>query len=574
MDKEAFLSRLKRSKFDYAILVTVLILITSNQLLAVIPYRASGAIEVTNGATIPEESNYTISREFNPSVTSAVVMNYTLEDDVTLENEIGIAVSLVTDNVSRFVVNITIQSTLNNTDVDIRVELGVYRTTIHVVVGTTATTFSVEPDMDLVCSNPIYWIPYFIVRFTTDIELEFRNVLLWAEFDTPVSPVVLNWQSTDGEPLFVNPYTKWMRYFNPELRIERQSGGSYGVLDARFQNRTLYLTPQNYTMEATWGDEIPSIPAFSLSISENYTTICTLRMKAVKLTLSLNQNIPLIHLEIHTYHWSNSFLSYSRIYDLYLQDSEIPEFLFFPPFNDGFTIRFSSIDTLSRHLLYSSDVDTYAFEHIPESGTYHLNAEILMPYWHIFEFIITPQNFVLLSLGMVLFSLVLFRVRIYFNQKKPRVSWRDPLLLPVIVLGLTAFIPWFSSIREVTYGFHTTIHAISFGPFPLVASWTDSGGIFLDIPQSGFYWAILSMLFFWLPLQFANYSMTPPRASLMESLLPLFSPLLILGFVQVGLGEIYTFPFSHDLLIEILLLFIPAVFFCCYIVLRITGRWN
>ncbi len=545
MNRGELLSKLEKSKFDLALLIIVFLLIFSSQILTTQLLRGYGTIIVTDGAAIPQESNYTISTEFSTSVTTAVVFNY------TLDKYSGVSFNVITDNVSRFCFNITLQSTQNNTDVNVLVGLG-YRETFDIMVGTTPTIVSLELNMTAVHSNPGNWIQPCRVLFTTDVPLEFKNVLLWAEFDTPVSPVILNWQSTDGNPLFANPYTSQLGTFRPELGIKRQNDSFYDSFDAFFQNRTLYLRPQNYSMRATWGGDISSIPEFYLSITENSSTICTLRMKAVRLSFSIDQKIPLIHLQIMT----RDFPSY-YIYNLYFQDSEKPEFLFIPPIYDGISIWFDSMDPLSSNLRWYADCG--ALKSIPANGTYHQNIKIQMPYWYFFGFIVTQLDFIHLSVAMILFSLVIIRTYIYLSQKKPRGSWRNPHFIPAIILGLTTFMPWFYSIRETVNVFDTTIHVAAFGTFPLVTSWTDSGIVFLDIPPSGIYWAILSLFMFWFPLICFIYGATPTRDYEKEASILLFLPYLYLIALEIGLGKLYTFAFDQNSVIPVLSLLIPSL---------------
>lgn len=540
MDSREFLSKLKKFRLDLSLLVIVIVLIFSSQILTTQLFLGSDTITVTEGAAIPQESNYTISTEFSPSVTNAVVFNH------TLDKYSGVYFNVITDNVSKFCFNLTLQSTLNNTHVNVSITLG-YNEKFETVVGTAPITVSFEPNMTSVHSS---WIMPCHVIFRTDVPLEFKNVLLWAEFDTPVSPVILNWQSTDGEALFANPYTQFLRYYRPVLEIKRQNESYYASFDAIFQNHTLYLRPQNYSMRASWGKSIYPIPEFNLSITENYSAICTLRMKAVKLSFLMYQKIPLIHLEIWEEHSSH------EIYDLYFQDSEIPDFLFIPPSYDDISIIFVSIDPL-RRLRY--DYDVASSVSVPVNGTYHQNVEIKLPYWYFFGFLIAQRDFAQLSLGMILFSFVIIRAYIYFRQKTPRGFWRNPSFIPAILLGLTTFIPWFYSIREAVNVFDTTIHIAAFGPFPLVASWTDSGLILLDIPQSGIYWAIMSLLMFWFPLIFFIYGATPPRDYEKEASMLLFFPYLYLTSLEIGIAKLYTFTFDQNSLIPVLLLLIPTI---------------
>ncbi|MGY5882019.1 MAG: hypothetical protein RTV31_17375, partial [Candidatus Thorarchaeota archaeon] len=149
---DSLLSNIKRSKIDYIIVILAFVLLASNQVFEKTPLGASGHIEITDGAAIPQESNYTISTEIAPSVTSAILLNYTRVDSKALYFDVSL------DSLSRIVFDVTLQSTENNTDVSIFLRLGHYDTTLDVNVGILPRTFTIEPDMGIVLVGDEFWI--------------------------------------------------------------------------------------------------------------------------------------------------------------------------------------------------------------------------------------------------------------------------------------------------------------------------------------------------------------------------------------------------------------------------------
>ncbi|MHA1862753.1 MAG: hypothetical protein ACTSWA_03210 [Candidatus Thorarchaeota archaeon] len=549
----------KRRKIDYAIIILTFLLVVSNQVFETTPLRASGTIEITNGSAIPQETNCTITTVSAPSVTSAVILNESVEDR-------GLYFDVPIESVSRIVYNITLQSNLENTSVRIDIRLARFETYIDVIIGILPTSYSFEPDMDLVHFSPNQWIVGSSVRITANIEMILQNVVIWAEFDVPVSPVVIDWQTTDGNGLFENEYTKWMGKYEPQLIIENLNDGLLDYLRPFFQNRTLYLVPQNYTFTPSWDDYF-GMP-FNITVSENMASICLIHMKAVRVYLSINQDLPVIRLRISRYHYSG--------YDTYFlcfEGTEVPEFLYIPPISE-FTIEIAALSPLSSISAYSDGVIVQATT--PINITNHLHVAVTMPYATILGLLITPQDFIQISLAMILFTFIIIRLFLYLHAKKPRTSWKDARLIPILLIGITAFLPWFTSLRDNLYYFDSTIHVLSLGGFPLIASWTENSGIFLTIPENGLTWAFTSLLLFWIPLLLANYFTTPPSDIFDNYLatIPLFSPLLFMANVQWWLSEISSIPFVILSYIQNFIIFVPLIYLICIILLNVTGQYK
>jgi hypothetical protein len=323
---------LDRPKIDYLILIIGYLLLASNQLFNASPLQASGTIAISNGSAIPQETNYTLSTLSIPSVTSAILLNESIYERY-------LSFDVPVENIDRIQCNFTLQSLSENTTVGISFDLGRYETHLTIISGILPATYSFEPNMSEVRFSSD-WIASCYIQISANAEMKSQIILMWAEFDTPMSPVVLNWQATDGQGLFENQYTRSIRYFGPELKIERLSDSSIAYFHAAFQNRSVYLEPQNYAFAASWHGYYSWIN-IDISVLENITSICSIRMKAVRVYLSINPDVPLTHLIISSYSlWDRD------TYDLYLQSTEIPEFLYIPPYS-SFIIEIASVSLLS-----------------------------------------------------------------------------------------------------------------------------------------------------------------------------------------------------------------------------------
>ncbi|MHA2027410.1 MAG: hypothetical protein ACW98U_16035 [Candidatus Thorarchaeota archaeon] len=550
----------KRSRLDYVILITALLLIAANQVFETTSLRASGTIEITEGSAIPQDANYTITSSSLPSVMSAIILNESIDD-----NQISFDIPI--QNVTRILCNVTLKSDVINSTSRLDFYISGYHKTIDVSTGPTPTTYSFEPNVDDINYSE-YWIRTCYIG-TRDERISLHEIVIWAEFEVPVSAVVLDWRTTDGQALFDNKYIRQMDDFEPIIRMKSYTYVYNVAFNPTFQNRTLYLTPQTYTFEPSWFYRGPD--SFNITVVENMTSTCLIHTRAVRLYLSVEPVLPLVRLTISPY--SDYYSDFA--YQLLLQGTEIPEYIYVPLF-PSYYIEVTTNKLLSYNLGDSPDVVVRGS--VQSNGTYDLRINTIMPYMNVLSLQITPHDFVQISLAMVLFALVVLRIFLYLNRKRPRTSWKDPRLIPILLIGVTVFLPWFSALRDYfPYDdIPLDVHVSSLGVIPLVIAWTDSGGIFLALPPNGILWAVVSLLFFWVPLLCANYAMTPPsvfQENCFASLLML-SPIIYLGNVHVGLHELYSFPFIVNSTIQFILIFFPLIFISILILLRMVGEYG
>ncbi|TFG31287.1 hypothetical protein EU528_06560 [Candidatus Thorarchaeota archaeon] len=551
--------QLKRPKIDYLILITAFLLIASNQVFETTPLRAIGTIEITNGSAIPQDTNYTITTTSVPSVSSAILINESLLID-------SIYTSMPVDHIDRIVCNITLQSNSESTPIRIIARFGMYTTYFDVIAGIQPQTFSIEPDMDLVHASD--WITACEIITTKSIDMILQNVVVWADFDTLLSPVVLDIRSTDGQNLYDDKSPRSSLYSPLRLTINRHSDDSTGSLFVAFQNRTLYLPPMNYSFTTAWAYSSYPRCHFNITVQPDIESVCLIHVFVIRIDLEINTDFPFLHLEIGPD--GDSFPTYSGDF----HSSQIPKYVFLHPIY-GIEIEVDSLSPLSESNYYNRDI--FASGGInPLNGSNNLNVKVSMPYVPVLGLYVTTQDFIQISVAIVLFTVIILRVFLFLNTKKPRTSWKDPRLIPIVLLGLTAFIPWLSTTNTSAGSLGASVNVASFGVFPLIVGWTNSGSIFLALHSSGVIWAIVSLFFFWIPLLYANYAMTPPSIldDNYKASLVLFSPLFFLGWVQYGLEEYYNYHFTHSIILQSLMALVPVVFLSCLILLRWDGKFD
>jgi len=558
-DVLSFWEILKRTRFDYFIIFIAFLLLASNQIFETTPLRSSGIMEVTEGSAIPQDTNYTLTSIGIPSITSAIILNETLEEESDLYVDIAV------DAINKTICNVTLQAISDNSSIEIYFEFGQYTTRIDVIVGTQPTTYSIVPDMESVNYDDDSLTARCRISVTSDIELDLLNILIWAEFESPVSPLQLDYRATDGADLFENKYIRSFSLGGLRLEITRLSDGVSDSMNVRYQNYTLYLSPQNYTLTSIWVYEYHTRLETNVTLHDGEFTHGLVHMKAVRVYLSIDSDFPLIRLGIGKY--DESFTNF----EIYLQKEDVPEYVYIPPYH-LFDIEVETISPFYRYDSGTSDITISS--RISSNGTFDYHVNVLLPYANILGIIIVPQDFIQIALALFLFLLINIRVLIYIQSKKPRISWKDPRLIPVIFFCVIGCLTWYVGTHESWHFPHDIFHIASLGTFPLMGCWTEASSIFLIMPSNGLWWAFTSMVFFWIPLHLVNYFTTPPSdvSHNYTSAFLLFSPLLLSPIIIWGQSEI--FPFLLQNYLHDVLLFTPIVWLLCLTILALLGLYG
>lgn len=556
-EEEASLwSLLKRPKIDYVIICVAFLFLASNQVFAYTPFNPTGAIDVSLGSSIPQDTNYTLTEISDQPIKSAIIFNESMERNF-------LYVDVAVDAMNRTICNITLQSPSDNNPVDIYIEFGHYQSHLDVVVGQEPVTYTFIPPIDDVKYSD-YLSSTCYVSINADVELVLRNVMLWVEFEVPVSPLLLDYKTTDGYDLFENDYTRWINMDGLEFDIIRLSDGMRGWIDVEYQNYTLYLPSQNYTMTSLWGNEYDSRIEFNVTLHENITTHCLLHMKAVRVYFTIDSNFPLIRLGISKYN------AYSPNIEIYFTKSEIPDYVYIPPYA-LFDVEIATITPFSR---YRESEDLTVQVRISSNTTNDYHVNVILPYIDLIGITTTPQDIIQIALALFLFILMNVRLFSYLYFKKPRTTWKDPRLIPILFFGVIACLPWYGETQVISSLLQYPIQIASLGVFPLMGFWVDSSPVFLILPPNALFLATLAIIFFWIPLLYANYYATPPSnrtQNFMSSIL-LFSPFLLARAFLWNLNEVFRFSLQYNFPIFIAL--VPLVYLLCTIILPYFGLYN
>jgi len=544
------------SKINYAIIVLTFLLIASNQVFETTPLRASGTIEITEGTTIPQDNSYEISSTLLPSVTSAVIFNESIDDRY-------FRFDLPKERMSKVIVNVSLQYRSANVTSRLSLYFGQFSQLIDVIVGPNPTTYSFEPNMNEVHYAGSSWMTSCSIN-TGDNRLMLHRIVVWAEYEVPVSPIVLNLETSDGHPLFENDYTRQIRNHYPIIEMTPANNSQY-EFRIRLQNRTLYVVPQTFVFEPGWYYVYTERTEFNVTVAENEALTCLIHLSTVRLEIAIEPIVPIVILSIN-------LDSYEDTYELYLKNQDIPEYLYLPPY-PTVAIEVATPDLLSSSPSYYTDI--HLRESISYNVTKNLHLDVTMQYLSVFGLAISPQDLIQIFLVVTLYVLLIAYLSLYMYEKKQRITLKDPRIIPLLLILVTAVIPWFSAIRTNILYSETQITILSTGVFPIFSAWIDSGMFTLVIPSFGVYWVIASVLLFWMPLFYANYSTSPPstKEENYNSAYALFAPYLLFFMQKIGLDVQFNFEFTPLVIIQIILIAVPAVNLLILFALNHTGRF-
>ena len=540
-----------RHKTDYLILAVAVLLFASNVLLEYSPLKPTGTLEVTTGPAIPQDENYTLTSTYSDPVSSAVLLDEPFDYS-------SLFCHIPVEDVNLLRINLTLQSDSDDTQINIHFLLGNYDSSTDIIVGTNIVNYEIEVDNTILSSCSEDWATYCGVYLYPYSALNLSHGIVWAEFSSPMSQLEFSFQSTDGDNILANNFTNSLRDFDPVLGVKPENNDRMVYFRAKYPNQTIYLRPQNYTFNPTWG-AYTSFGGWyrNVTVGLNSSSIFTAYMKAIRVNLSVPSGLPMIRLEL------TRFSSYMEgIYELYLESSDFPSFVYVPPI-PGFDFVFAVLSPFSSSHWFSGDIIIH--EDIYMDGNNHLNLLITLPYLDIPGVLVTPQTLIQICLAILLTILIILRGFLFFQQKQPRKTWRDVRLIPVILIAMSSFLPWFYALRDPFWSFDAPMHFASFGVFPLVLGWTEGSSVFIVLASSGVSWIIFSLLVFWLPLMIANYLTTPgckTENNIFASLL-LFLPLYLLFSIQLIINDTFRYQefFMYESVFYYLLL-IPALFLC------------
>jgi len=552
----------KRPRIDYLIILLLFLFISSNHVFENTLLRPTGTVDVTYGSAIPQETNYTITNVVEPSVTAAVIFNHSFRDAIFFR--------VPFESLSWIRLDLTLRAESNDTVVNYRMRVEDLEEEMYLSIGTDAETFSFNPNITgIVPSTTTIWLEDIHVSIDTTGNV-LAALVVHTQYSEPVCPVTIDFQSTDGFSLFKNEYTKQMYYYyRPNLEIEGENSSYSTETYPCIVNQTYYMKPGNYSCSAGWGYR-GHYQEFNIRAVADEATYIIVRMQAVRLDISTNTDIPLVKLTID--HYSD------WVYRELFFESAPPEFLYIPGFSYETRLYFelATPEFLSRHIDHYEDVRAeIQFEY---NSTNHVHLDVEMPYLRVSNIVVTPHDFIRIVLAVLGFFATVLRLGFYFNDLKPRTLWRDKRLIPAVILLAIAVLPWFSSVRNVGFGYgvnkQVTMHAL--GPFPLVLASIGGETSLVVLPANGFAWAVASLFLFWIPLLLVMFRYSTPSTVDydMEAILILFSPFLFILMLGYDLPNIFYSSIMVLSYLNYVLFSIPLIWALVIMILWTSGKYR
>jgi hypothetical protein len=549
-----------RPRIDYLILILAFLFVSSNHVFENTLLRPTGSVDMSYGSAVPQVTNSTITHTVVPSVTSAVLFNHSIKDSVYFE--------IPFESLNWIEFDLTLGADTNNTAVQYTMTLGDSYTTDDVILSAGVETFSFTPDVtDFHPPASLFWLVEAHVSVDAFEDIS-ASLVVRAQYSEPVCPFIVDLQSTNGSSLFENELTRLMYFdYRPDLYIGTENSSYLIPLKPTLVNQTYYMKPDNYSCRATWGYSGED-QDFNMTVIADEGTFCVVRMKAVRLYISSNIDLPLVKLTISRYsNW---------IYrDIFLESSP-PEFIYVPGFSytTHWGFELASPEFFSRYIDHSEDVRAYV--HFEYNSTQDIHIDVRMPFLRLGDFAVTPQDLIRIILAFSCFFMIVVRIGLYLYEKRPLTSWQDIRLIPAIILFACAFLPWFSSVRDYGYPIGKLINMSSLGPFPLVFAGIRGSMSLVVLPANGFAWSVVSLLFFWIPLLLVLFRYSSPSNIQRdtEAILVLFAPFIFLFQLGYDLPNVFYSPTTVFGFLDYVLLLIPVIWAFVVAILWITGKYS
>jgi hypothetical protein len=480
----------KERILNVSILVVGYLLISTYQVLSDPSLGLGGEISFQYTTPIPQQTNFTVTRESFPSTNSAVILNLT-----PYTKNIGYYLPRL--DYDTVVFNLTLEPMSSESEATFSIYIPRHSESIRTTqIISNVTTLTLQSDYLAARNSSDYWLTEVYMSVSPLEEFLCHSLIVWANSSAPLCPVSLDIKTTDGRSLFENAMMDEMMSTSPQLEISRNNLSSstrrfwpYSV------NHTFYLRPGSLNGSCYWGGFSYNRITFNFTYTENERVFVVFHLKAVEVELSFDTSYPVHHL-----FWDEG--TYDYVYNLYLTPKSNPIFLYIPP--DYLHVAFSIVDPLNVELNYREPQTIASVSsNLQVNGSYNLKIDV--EFGSALE-VVYARDTTIGVFSITLFFLVFLRLGVLINskQKVPK-NWLkfDFRLIPSLIFVFLAFIPWFSSTQiHTTYSYDTvvTVYSIFFGPIPVIGVWTEGSTLLLTIPSYAIAWSFWSILLYWLPL--------------------------------------------------------------------------
>jgi len=349
------------------------------------------------------------------------------------------------------------------------------------------------------------------VRITSvsTARLLLHNVSVKATSSQDLFRLRIDVQSTNGSSLFVNPYFKWLRD-PPRINLTRHGVyDEWAIIHPSRSNETLYLASGNFSGYAGWRSTIRhpnQCVSVNLTLSYGDDTHWGIRLFSTRLYLSISPHLPAIELSVEDGDYEP--------YYLFPFDSAVSNFVYLPLDDDQKTYWITASPN-PRFLFGYRRISQNAFW-IPLmdfSHDYYLDVEI--PVTSLGSIALAPSDIFILINCILLLVLIVVRIVFHFRNLGASIVLKDPRLVPVIILFVSAVLPWVVYTQSVMSwsGPAFTVNFARINPLTTYLEFQNDSLIIIHLGMAAVgynldavYLFVGAVFLFWLPLLYCSTS--------------------------------------------------------------------
>jgi len=378
-------------------------------------------------------------------------------------------------------------------------------------------------------------------------EVIIHRVVIEATFSAKLSHVQIDVQNTENVSLYENPMMKYLDSPPQIILVRNNDTNSVASYSPNRANDEVYLPPGTYEGMAYWhffGQEPPDpTNATSWHPNVNFTVLddtaleVDIKLFTIRLDIDLSPNILLsgisiLFLEDYQYSFSQKIVG-STLYDSLL------DYFYIPGGVGSLNIWLNTWSPFSPRLGWywrptqGFQINAQTYLDTSNSST-NLRLNVAFPYVTIGNIILGLGDFILLIVeGSLLigFAVNLHRA-LRYSELRHRLS--DSRLIPIVLLGLSVFLPWSTQLVSVTNPIYSDVYWISWFSMPFMIQWTDTTSIQILCATADWWNAtVISTFFLFIPLFYMCMSLSSHEK---EGFDRAFALALLLPYLVVKVG--------------------------------------
>jgi hypothetical protein len=380
-------------------------------------------------------------------------------------------------------------------------------------------------------ANPDLW-----ASNTSPASLRLENVSFTANSTVPLSPLVIDIQDTQGQSAY-NPLGILSFIDMPAVNLTSDTyPDEWGIVLPTRANDTIYVAEGNYSGTAGIYSYrvVNNTFAVSFEILTDTSHHLGLQFEMIRINLDVSPAVP--YLEVHMYYDNRFWVDYTI---------EVA-----PPFPETFcipkwTANLSIVITTPRRVEHSRFPLSNLIEiEVTQSRTIDIDLEVSL--FSLGSILISAGEVLLIFLGLALLVGAILSIQAPTSEFHWKQLIRDPRFWPVLLLGVSIILPWFTSITSMQLhawnsGGFFYVHRSLFSPLACgldstansLALVVYSRNFILEVPAR--------IILFWLPLKWAaGHVGNPEKWSFnfyyaIELLSPAFMGFLVFLFTPLRL---------------------------------------